>query len=137
MSGRHVGRRNAAAGGVAMLILAAAAAGSAKAAELDGELLSSVAEYHRLVAQDKAAWDRLKDAETASGAAAARLTHLRYWITSGCNWSLPGLGWLREFVDPAGKCLDFEGLGQHLHARNQVAVSDGRVLRIARDEQHF
>ena len=67
MSGRHVGRRSAAAGGVAMLVLAATAAGSAKAAELDGELLSSAAEYHRLVAQDKAVWDSLKDAETGVG----------------------------------------------------------------------
>jgi hypothetical protein len=40
MSGRHVGRRDAAAGGIAMLVLAAAAAGSTKAAEWDGALLT-------------------------------------------------------------------------------------------------
>jgi hypothetical protein len=52
-----------------MLVLAAAAAGTDKAQELDGELLSSVSEWHRLVTQDKATWDGLKDEETAVGQA--------------------------------------------------------------------
>ena len=51
MSGRHVRRRDAAAGGLAMLVLAAAAAGSAKAEELDGALLSSAEELFRLEAE--------------------------------------------------------------------------------------
>ena len=46
MTTRQVGRRDAAAGGLAMLVLAAAAAGSAKAAELDGELLALCQEFH-------------------------------------------------------------------------------------------
>jgi hypothetical protein len=40
MSGRHVGRRDAAVSGFAMLVLAAAAAGSGKAEEIDGGLLA-------------------------------------------------------------------------------------------------
>ena len=51
MTARHVGRRDAAAGGLAMLVLAAAAAGSAKAAELDGELLARCAEFRDLDAE--------------------------------------------------------------------------------------
>ncbi len=46
VSRRHVGRRSAAAGGLAMLVLAAAAARSAKAEELDGELIAACREYH-------------------------------------------------------------------------------------------
>ena len=48
MTARHIGRRDAAAGGLAMLVLAAAAAGTAKAAELDGELLARCAEFRDL-----------------------------------------------------------------------------------------
>jgi hypothetical protein len=44
MSGRRVSRR-CAAGGLGMLLLAATAAGSAKAEELDGELLARCAEF--------------------------------------------------------------------------------------------
>jgi hypothetical protein len=81
MSGRRVSRRDAASGGIAMLVLAATAAGSAQAAELDGELLSSAAEWRRLVAQDKATWRSLEDEETAAGQA--------YWdeaAASGGIW---------------------------------------------------
>jgi hypothetical protein len=42
-----------------MLVLAAAAAGSAKAQELDGELLQAAADFHRLRAKDRAAWSAL------------------------------------------------------------------------------
>jgi hypothetical protein len=49
VSGRSVGRRDAAAGGIAMLVLAAAAAGQAKAEELDGELLALCREFHETI----------------------------------------------------------------------------------------
>ena len=64
MTARQVGCRDAAAGGLAMLVLAAAAAGSAKAAELDGELLQAAADFHRLRAADKAAWAALPGDKT-------------------------------------------------------------------------
>ena len=57
MSGRRVGRRDAAAGGLAMLVLAAAAAGSAKAEELDGELLALCREFHVNRQEIDAYWD--------------------------------------------------------------------------------
>ena len=49
MTRRHVGRRDAAAGGLAMLVLAAADAGSAKAQELDGELLALCREFDETI----------------------------------------------------------------------------------------
>jgi hypothetical protein len=45
VSGRHIARRDAAAGGMAMRVLAAVAAGQTKAAELDGELCALVREF--------------------------------------------------------------------------------------------
>ena len=72
MTARHVGRRTAAGSGLAMLILAAAAAGSAKAAELDGELLALCREYH----DNNAEFHRLTDIWSeldSEGAAAAGL----------------------------------------------------------------
>ena len=61
MTARHVGRRDAAAGGLAMLVLAAAAAGSAKAEELDGELLARCTEFQAVEAEMDHIWETLGD----------------------------------------------------------------------------
>ena len=61
MSGRRVGRRDAAAGGIAMLVLAAASAGSAQAAELDGELLALCQEIGVVSGETDRISDALED----------------------------------------------------------------------------
>ena len=72
MTARQVGRRDAAAGRLAMLVLAAAAAGSAKAEELDGELLQAAADFYRLGAEDRAAW--------------AALPNIKAWEEARWDW---------------------------------------------------
>ena len=72
MSGRHVGRRDAATGGFAMLVLAAAAAGSAKAQELDGDLLETAATINRLFAEDAR--------HSAIMQSVDRIDHDRLWV---------------------------------------------------------
>jgi hypothetical protein len=66
VSGRSVGRRDAAAGGIAMLVLAAAAAGQAKAEELDGELLARCAEFQTVEDEFDGLWKKYAVVDSSS-----------------------------------------------------------------------
>jgi hypothetical protein len=51
------------------------------------------------------------------------------------EWTV--LAFRNDRPDPAGQGLHRERFGQHMHARFQVAIAHGRILRIAGDEEHL